>query len=97
MHVEGSLPANLCLVSLLSLKQRSTFERFCLQHIQMVNKTFSLKRLIIIDITAEASRVDPITVWCLSFPHSRPENPVTNSFWANNKVCLMTAIFSLDI
>ena len=37
MLVEGLLPANLCLVILLSLEQCSQFERFCLQHVQIVN------------------------------------------------------------
>ena len=31
MHVEGLLPANLCLVTLLSLEQCSLFDRFHLQ------------------------------------------------------------------
>ena len=38
--VEGLVPANLCLVTLLlSSEQCSQFERFRLQHVQMVNKT----------------------------------------------------------
>ena len=32
MHVEGLLPANLCLVTFLSSEQGSQFERFYLQH-----------------------------------------------------------------
>ena len=39
MHVEGFLPANLCLVILLSPKQCSQLVRFRTQHIQTVNKT----------------------------------------------------------
>ena len=37
-HVEGLLPANLCLVTLLSSKQCLQFERFRLQHVKMVNE-----------------------------------------------------------
>ena len=43
VHVEGLLPANLCLVTLLSLEQCSVFQKFHLQHVQMVNKTSSFK------------------------------------------------------
>ena len=43
MYVEGLLPANLCLVTLLSPEQCSLFERFWLQHVQMVNKTCSFE------------------------------------------------------
>ena len=43
MNVGGLLPANLCLVILLNSEQCSQFERFRLQHIQMVNKTSSFK------------------------------------------------------
>ena len=38
MHVEGLLPGNLCIVSLLSLKQCSHFETFCVQLVQMATK-----------------------------------------------------------
>jgi len=47
MHVERLLPANLCLVNLLSSEQCSQFERFLLQPIQMVNKTCSVKTKLI--------------------------------------------------
>ena len=43
IHVEGLLPANLCLVTLLSLEQCSQSERFRLKHVQMVNKPSSFK------------------------------------------------------
>ena len=46
MHAEGLLPANLCLVTLLSSEQRLQSERFHLQHVQMVNQTSCLKRKI---------------------------------------------------
>ena len=38
MHVEGSLPANLCLVTLLSSVQCLQFERFRQQNVQMVTE-----------------------------------------------------------
>ena len=38
MHVEGLLPGNLCIVSLLSLEQCSHFETFCVQLVQMATK-----------------------------------------------------------
>jgi len=43
MHVEGLLPANLCLpvVTLINSEQHLQFERFQLQLIQTVNKTSS--------------------------------------------------------
>jgi len=41
MYVEGLLPANLRLVSL--LEQLFAFERFHLEHIQMVNKASIFK------------------------------------------------------
>ncbi len=52
MHVERLLPANLCLVNLLSsefvqIVNISQFERFLLQPIQMVNKTCSVKTKLI--------------------------------------------------
>ena len=37
-HVEGLLPASLCLATLLSSEHCSQFERFHLQHFQMVKK-----------------------------------------------------------
>ena len=43
MHVEGLLPADLCLLTLLISEQCSQFERFFPQHVQMVNKTSSFK------------------------------------------------------
>ena len=39
MHVDCLLAAKLCLVTLLNLEQCSQFQRFRLQHVQMVNKT----------------------------------------------------------
>ena len=58
--VEGLLPANLCL-SLLSSEQCAQFERFRIQHVQMVNKASSFKtKLIGNNITA--SRVNCNTV-----------------------------------
>ena len=47
MHVEGLLPANSCLVTLLRSEQCSQFERSWLEHIQMVNKTFIFKTTLI--------------------------------------------------
>jgi len=41
MHVEVLPPANLYLVTLLSLEQCSQLERFHQQHVQIVNKTSS--------------------------------------------------------
>ena len=43
MHVEGLLPANLCLVSLGSSEQCSQFEGVCLKYARMVNKTSSFE------------------------------------------------------
>ena len=43
MRVEGLLPANVCLVTLLSSEQCSQCERFRLQHVQIVNRTSRLK------------------------------------------------------
>ena len=43
MHIERLLPAKMCLVTLLSSEQCLQFERFHLQHVQMVNKTSSFK------------------------------------------------------
>ena len=48
MHVEGLMPASLCLVILISSEQCSQFERFRLQHVQMVNKASSLKTEMIV-------------------------------------------------
>ena len=47
MHVEGLLPVNVCLVTLLRLEQRSQYERFRSQHVQIVNKTSSFKTKLI--------------------------------------------------
>jgi len=57
MHAEGLLPASLCSVSLLSSEQCLQFERFHLQHAQVVNQTFSFKRELIGN-KAEAIRVN---------------------------------------
>ena len=57
LHSYGLLPPNLCLVTLLSLEQCLQFERFRLQHIQVVNKTSSFKTKLIGN-NAEASRID---------------------------------------
>ena len=43
MHVKCLLAINFCLVTLLSSEQCSQFERFRLQHVQMINKTSSFK------------------------------------------------------
>ena len=61
MHVEGLPPASSCLVTLLSLEQCSQFERFHLQHVQMVNKTSSFKTKFI-GYNAEVSRVNQNTL-----------------------------------
>ena len=61
MHVEGLLPANLCLITLLSSEQCSQFERFCLQHVQMVNKTSRFKTKLIGN-NAKGSRVNYNTI-----------------------------------
>ena len=39
MHVDSLLPDQLCLAILFSSEQCLQFERVCLQHVQMVNKT----------------------------------------------------------
>ena len=57
MHVEGLLPANVCLVTLFSSEQSLQFERFCLQPVQMVNKTSSFKTKLIGN-NAEVGRVN---------------------------------------
>ena len=51
------LTVNLSLLSLLSSEQCSQFERFYLQHVEMVNKMFSFKTKLI-GSNAEASRVN---------------------------------------
>ena len=56
MHVEGLLPANLCLVTLLSLV---TSERF--RCVKMVNKTYSFKTKLTGN-NVEVSRVDRKTL-----------------------------------
>ena len=56
MQVEYLVPANLCLVTLVNLDQCSQFERFHLQHVEMVNKTSSFKTKFI-GKNAKASRV----------------------------------------
>ena len=57
---EGLLPANLCLVTLISLEQCSQFERFRLQHIQVINKTCTFKTKLIGN-NPEASKVNHST------------------------------------
>ena len=57
MHDEGLLPANLCLVALLSAEHCSQSEGFRLQHVQMVNKTASFKTELIGN-NAEASIIN---------------------------------------
>ena len=54
MHVEGLLPANLCLVTLLSFEQCSKLENFRLQHVQIVNKTSRLKTKLIVIMPKQA-------------------------------------------
>ena len=62
MHVEVSLAANLCLITSLSPKQCSQYERFCVQHVQMVNKTCNFKTKMIGN-NADASRVNAILIY----------------------------------
>jgi len=62
MHVEGLLPANLCLITLLSSEYCSQFERFCLQHVQMIKKISRFKTKFIGN-DAEASRVNRNTLY----------------------------------
>ena len=57
VHVEGLLPASLCLATLLSLEQCFQIKRYRLQHVQMVNKTSSIKTELI-GSNAEVSRVN---------------------------------------
>ena len=57
MHVEGLLPVNLYLVTLVSLEHCSKIERFRLQRIQMVKKTSSFKTELI-GSSAKVSRVN---------------------------------------
>ena len=47
MHVEGLLPANVCLVTSLTSEQCLQFERFRMQHIQVVNKRSNFKTKLI--------------------------------------------------
>ena len=56
-------------INLLSSEQCSQFERFRLQHVQMVNKTSSFKTKCIGN-NAEASRVNRNTLWCLTVQRS---------------------------
>ena len=56
MYVEGFLPASLCLVTLFNSEPCSQFERFHLQHVQMVNKTSSFKTKLL-GYDAKASRI----------------------------------------
>ena len=58
LHVEGLVPANLCLVMLLSSTRCSQFARFRLQHITIVNKTSSFKTKLIGN-NAGVSRINP--------------------------------------
>ena len=67
MHVEGLMPANLCLVTLLSLGQCSLFERFHLQHVEMVNKTSNFKTKLIGN-NDEVSSVTRNTLLVFNFP-----------------------------
>jgi len=57
MHVEDFLPANVFLVIILSLEQYLQFDKFCLLHVQMVNKIFSF-RTKVIGNNAETSRIN---------------------------------------
>ena len=47
MHVEGLLRANCFLSYFIKLEKSSQFERFHLQHVQMVNKISSFKTTLI--------------------------------------------------
>ena len=70
MHVEGLVPEYLYLVTLLSSEQDEEFERFCLQLIQIINRTSSFK-IKWIGNNAKASRVNHNSLWGLTFPRSR--------------------------
>ena len=59
MHVEGLLPDNVGLFYFLRSVQCSQYERFRLQHVQMVNNTSSFKPKLIGN-NADASRVNRI-------------------------------------
>ena len=61
MHAEDLLLTNLCLVTLLIAEQCVPFERFRLQHVQIVNKTSSFKTKLIGN-NAGASRINRSTL-----------------------------------
>ena len=84
MQFEALLRVNLCLIALLSSEQCSQFERFRMQHVQMVNKMPCFKTKCIGNNNAEASRVNCNIFWCLTFPRSRQQNPHSNYCSANS-------------
>ena len=61
MRAEGTMPPNLCLVTVLTSEQCLQFETFCLQHVQIVNKTCSFKTALMGN-NAEASRINRTTL-----------------------------------
>ena len=84
-------PYQFVLMIILSSEQCSQFERFRLQHVPMVNKTCSFKK--ITDNNAEASRINRSTLWCLTFPRSRHNSTlhVTN-YCSVNRACKWVTI-----
>ena len=62
MYVEGLLPSNLCLVTLLNSEQCLQFERFRLQHIQMVDKTSIFKTKLAIMLRQAELTIIPFDV-----------------------------------
>ena len=56
--VEWLLPASLYLITLLRSEQTPQFERYRLQHVQMVNKTSSFKTKLIGNNAAVSRAVD---------------------------------------
>ena len=102
------MSANLCLVTVLSLEQCSEFDRFRLQHVQMVNKTSSFKTKLICN-KAETSRVNLLmftfpTSYAADFPLEITALPVmgrvagalpliTSFTYFITNVCLQRDIF----
>ena len=80
---DGLLPANVCLVSLLSSEQRSQFERFRLHHAQMINKTsiFEINRWAImgrrVELTLKHLMFNCPTFFTADFPLQITARPIT--------------------
>ena len=72
---EGLLHADLCLATLLSSEQCLKFERFRLQHVQIVNKTSGVKTKLTGN-NAKVTRVNQNTLRCWTFPRSAADFPV---------------------